>query len=258
GILPPINLILLMFNPEDSCTIALMKTSISRRALRICLLGTIAAGFYLHFVSALAAAGEIPVLEFKENQSQAPPHGWELETHHGAAALTTVREDIGTALKLHADESSFSIQKYIEVDLRSTPWLVWQWKVTAVPEQGDFTKTERDDQCAQLILAFSKSVWEMQKAVSYIWGSTAPVGTMGDTAAGKLLPLLNLKAVVVRSGKQDMDKWITESRNVFEDYKQLYGKEPERVVGVRIQINSQHTKTQAESIWGRASFKSTP
>jgi len=235
-----------------------MKTNIHRRALRVCLLGTIAVGFYLHFVSARAAADELRVLEFNEKHNQAPPHGWELETHHGAATLATVREEVGTALKLHSDKSSFSIQKYIDVDLKSTPWLVWEWKVTAVPEQGDFTKTERDDQAAQLILAFSKSFWEMQKTVSYIWGSTAPIGTMGDTAAGKLLPLIDLKAVVVRSGKQDMGKWITESRNVFEDYKQLYGKEPERVVGVRIQINSQHTKAKAESLWGPASFKSVP
>ncbi|MEP6889971.1 MAG: hypothetical protein ABI955_04660, partial [Nitrospirota bacterium] len=61
--------------------------------------------------------------------------------------------------------------------------------------QGDFTNAEQDDQAAQLILAFSKSFWEMRKTVSYIWGSTAPIGTMGDTAAGEFLPLLDLKAV---------------------------------------------------------------
>ena len=81
---------------------------------------------------------------------------------------------------------------------------------------------------------------------------------MGDMAAGELLLLIDVKAVVVRSGKRDIGKWITESRNVFEDYKKLYGKEPERVVGVRIQINSHHTKAQAKSLWGRASFKSIP
>jgi hypothetical protein len=81
---------------------------------------------------------------------------------------------------------------------------------------------------------------------------------MEDTAAGAFLPLIDLKAVVVRSGETDMDTWISESRNVFEDYKQLYGKEPENVVGIRIQINSQHTEAQAESLWGRVAFKSTP
>ncbi|NOT22871.1 MAG: DUF3047 domain-containing protein [Nitrospiraceae bacterium] len=196
------------------------------------------------------------MLEVEEQPDQATPRGWELTTHDGSAELTTTREEHGPALKLHADKSSFSIQKEIDVDLRLTPWLIWQWKVTALPKQGDFTRTEQDDQAAQLILAFSKSFWEMQKSISYVWGNTFPIGTMDDTAAGALLPLLDLKAVVVRSGEKDMGVWISESRNVFEDYKQLYGKEPDRVVGVRIQINSQHTKTQAESLWGRIAFRS--
>ena len=168
-----------MFKATRSCTIAFMKTSLHRRALRICLLGTITAGLCLHLVTAIAAADEIPVLEFEEKQNQTPPRGWKLDTHHGAAALATIYEDVGTVLKLHADESSFSIEKSIDVDLKSTPWLVWQWKVTVVPEQGDFTNTEKDDQAVQLILAFSKSFWEMRKTVSYIWGSAPPSARWG-------------------------------------------------------------------------------
>jgi len=221
-------------------------------------IGTIAVSLCLQFVSLHATPIEVPVLEVEGQSDQATPQGWELTTHDGTAELTTVREEIGPTLKLHADKSSFFIQKEINVDLRHTPWLVWQWKVTALPEQGDFTRTEQDDQPAQLILAFSKSFWEIRKSVSYIWGNTFPIGTMEDTAAGALLPLIDLKAVVVRSGETDMDTWISESRNVFEDYKQLYGKEPESVVGIRIQINSQHTKAQAESLWGRIAFRSNP
>ncbi|MEO8047104.1 MAG: hypothetical protein ABI684_07450 [Nitrospirota bacterium] len=58
-----------------------------------------------------STATEVPVLKIDEEQEQVPPRGWKLETHHGAAALTTVHEEVGTALKLHSDESSFSIQK---------------------------------------------------------------------------------------------------------------------------------------------------
>lgn len=235
-----------------------MNLSAHRCCLRICLFAAIAAGFCFPLVDPLAAAEEIPLLEVDERPDQAVPPGWELATHHGTAGLEKVREDVGPALKLHADKSSFSMQKEIDVDLTRTPWLVWQWKVTAVPKQGDFTNTEQDDQPAQLIIAFSKRFWELRKSVSYIWGNTFPIGTMGDTAAADLLPLVKMKAVVIRSGQTDMGRWITESRNVFEDYKQLYGKEPEKAVGIRIQINSQHTEAQAESLWCRISFRSTP
>ncbi|MBK5283347.1 MAG: DUF3047 domain-containing protein [Nitrospiraceae bacterium] len=243
---------------KHSCTIDHVKTTFQRRGLFISFIGTIIVSLCLHAVSLPAIAEDIPMLEVEEQPDQATPRGWELTTHDDTAELVTVHEEVGPALKLHADESSFSIQKEIDVNLRLTPWLVWQWKVTALPEQGDFTLTEQDDQAAQLILAFSKSFWEIRKSLSYIWGNTFPIGTINDTAAGALLPLLDMKAVVVRSGKNDMGTWISESRNVFEDYKQLYGKEPESVVGIRIQINSQHTKAYAESLWGRIAFTSNP
>jgi len=243
---------------KHSCTIDFVDRTLQKPHRLSSFFGAIVVGLCLHVVSLPAAADEIPVLEVEEQPDQATPRGWELTTHHGVVGLVTVREEVGQALKLHADESSFSIQKEINVDLKLTPWLVWQWKVTALPEQGDFTRTEQDDQAAQLILAFSKSFWEMRKSVSYIWGNTFPIGTMDDTAAGALLPLIDMKAIVVRSGRKEMGTWISESRNVFEDYKQLYGKEPESVVGVRIQINSQHTKAYAESLWGRVAFKSNP
>jgi hypothetical protein len=216
---------------KHSCTIAFVSTIFHQRGLLISFIGTIIVGLCLHLACRPAIAEDIPMLEVEEQPDQAALRGWELTTHDGTAELATVREEIGPALKLHADKSSFSIQKEIDVDLRVTPWLVWQWKVTALPKRGDFTRTERDDQAAQLIIAFSKSFWEIRKSLSYIWGNTFPIGTMDDTAAGALLPLLDMKAVVVRSGEQEMGIWISESRNVFEDYKQLYGKEPDRAVG---------------------------
>lgn len=235
-----------------------MKTFWGQLRLLGYFIGTIVAGLCLLFMSPLGAAEEILVLEVEGSPGEAPPSGWELTTHHGSAGLATVREDIGPALKFYADKSSFSIQKEIDVDLRQTPWLVWQWKVTALPEQGNFTNPNIDDQAAQIILGFSKRFWELRETISYIWGNTFPIGTMGNTAVGDLLPLLQMKAVVVRSGKHDVGKWIVESRNVFEDYKQLYGKDPGTVVGVRIQINSQHTGAQAESLWSWVAFMPNP
>jgi hypothetical protein len=69
------------------------------------------------------------------------------------------------------------------------------------------------------------------------------------------VPLMTVKVVVVRSGPAETGKWITESRNVYEDYKKLYGSEPPTVNGVRLQINSQHTKTSAESYFADVVFK---
>jgi hypothetical protein len=49
-----------------------------------------------------------------------------------------------------------------------------------------------------------------------------------------------------------------ESRNLGADYERAFGKAAPRVSGLRIQINSQHTGTVAESYFGEVAFRSTP
>ena len=48
-----------------------------------------------------------------------------------------------------------------------------------------------------------------------------------------------------------------ESRNVAADYERAYGRVAPRVKGLRLQINSQHTGTTAESYFGEVAFRST-
>jgi hypothetical protein len=71
------------------------------------------------------------------------------------------------------------------------------------------------------------------------------------------IPLVRIFAVVCQSGATDMNKWITESRNVAADYARAYGRIAPRVKGLRLQINSQHTGTTAESYFGEVAFRST-
>jgi hypothetical protein len=69
---------------------------------------------------------------------------------------------------------------------------------------------------------------------------------------------LHVFAVVCQSGAANANRWIPEIRNVAADYEHAYGKPAPRVKGLRLQINSQHTGTIAESYFGQVAFRSTP
>ena len=131
----------------------------------------------------------------------------------------------------------------------------WQWKVTELPKGGDFRKSATDDQAAQLYVVFFWGVFKKQ-AIAYIWDSTAPVGTTAKVSPP--IPFVTIHAVVVRSGDKKLGKWVTETRNVVEDYKKLFGSKVKEVQAIRIQINSQHTKSEAESYWRFVRFKAQP
>jgi len=175
------------------------------------------------------------------------PFGWQIKEKTGKSDFSIIKEEGISAVRLRSADTSFSLQKEVHIDVKLFPMLTWKWKVTKMPEGGDFRQSSTDDQAAQLFLAFSKT-----RAIVYIWDTTAPQGTTENAAAPFFM---SIKAVVVRSGKNGTGAWITETRNVYDDYHRLFGEEPTAVSGVRIQINSQHTGTSAESYFADVVFK---
>jgi hypothetical protein len=175
------------------------------------------------------------------------PAGWELKEKSGKADFAVVKDGDVSAVRFRSSNTSFSLQKEVTVDLKQFPVLAWKWKVAKLPVGGDFRKSKTDDQAAQLFVAFTRT-----KSIVYIWDTSAPQGLMEDTTP---VPFMHVKVVVVRSGPADLGKWISESRNVYEDYRKLYGSEPPPVSGMRLQINSQHTGTSAESYFADVAFQ---
>ena len=210
--------------------------------------GVILCGIWGHYTS--FAWGQSTVLVDFSTTRETVPQGWELSVNTGEPHLQLVQDDGKQALRMLSDQASFSLQKKVHIVLQPSPFLVWDWKVTQLPKGGDFRRTSTDDQAAQLIIAFSSS-----RFLSYIWDSTAPQGMIAAAHA----PLFKkLFAVVVESGTQKLGTWITARRNLIDDYKQAYGEEPEAIQGVRIQINSQHTKSRAESYWQSIAVTAKP
>ena len=201
------------------------------------------------FLSAPAwAEDRMVIADFSAGaDAQGVPPGWQLKEKSGKADLAVVKDEGTSAVRLRSAATSFSLQKEVRVDLKRFPVLTWKWKVTKLPEGGDFRKSDADDQAAQLFLAFSKT-----RAIVYIWDTSAPQGTMGNAAAPFFM---SIKAVVVRSGRTGTGAWISETRNVYDDYRRLFHEEPGEINGVRLQINSQYTGTAAESFFADVVFK---
>lgn len=177
------------------------------------------------------------------------PSDWMIKVHHGKPVLS-VCSDGPSCLHLKSDRSSFGLEHEVDVDPSELPWLSWRWKVVQLPEGGDFRRAASDDQAAQVLVAFDD-----KRVLTYIWDTTAPKGTMQSASN---IPLVRIFAVVCQSGASDVNRWVAENRNLAADYQHAYGKPAPRVKGVRLQINSQHTGTMAESYFGEVAFRSSP
>ncbi len=178
------------------------------------------------------------------------PADWQVKVNHGKPDISVCTDRSDACLHLKSVKSSFSLERGVDVDPLQMPYLTWHWKVAQLPAGGDFRRSATDDQAAQVLVAFDD-----RHIVSYVWDSNAPKGAEQRTT---FIPLIHVFAVVCQSGSADTNRWIAESRNVAADYERAYGKPAPHVKGLRLQINSQHTGTVAESYFGEVAFRSTP
>ena len=60
--------------------------------------------------------------------------------------------------------------------------------------------------------------------------------------------------VVLRSAADELGKWITERRNVVEDFRKIYGEAPDNFTALSLGIDSDDTRSSAESFIGPIVF----
>jgi hypothetical protein len=176
------------------------------------------------------------------------PADWSIKVNRGKPDVSVCNDSEGHCVRLKSVAASFSLERGLDVDPTQTPMLSWRWKVAQLPERGDFRRSATDDQAAQVLVAFSD-----RRVLSYIWDTNAPKGLAQSASS---IPLVHVFAVVCQSGAAEANRWIAERHNTAADYERAFGKPAPHVKGVRLQINSQHTGSVAESYFGEIAFNS--
>jgi len=167
--------------------------------------------------------------------------------------FTIVMDDGHKALNMRSANEGSTIAKDIKgkVNLKDTPLLEWSWKVTTLPKGADSCKKATDDQAAQVFVAWPRFPTLVRtQIIGYVWDTTAPVGTICKSEKTGTVTY-----VVVRSGPADLGKWFTERRNVVEDFKKIYGAEPDNPEALSVAIDSNDTNSTAESFMGAILFR---
>ncbi|MBN2539418.1 MAG: DUF3047 domain-containing protein, partial [Deltaproteobacteria bacterium] len=187
-----------------------------------------------------------------EKMDKGAPSGWELVDKKGVPNL--VLESIDNRYALHMksnSKSSFGIQKEMAVTIKEYPFLNWEWKVATLPVGADVRNADTDDQSIQVYVAFKPTGWPAKlntPVIGYIWGVECPK----DTVVTSQQPFLDkVRYVVLRNKEDALNTWCSEKRNLKDDYEKLFpdidGGQPRDIEGVTFYINSQNTKSEAES-----------
>jgi hypothetical protein len=177
-----------------------------------------------------------------------PQQPWSIRLREGKAGATVTSNGGREVLHLKCLNSSFAVERSLTVIPSEYPLVSWEWKAVKLPASGDLREKSRNDQAMQIMFVF-----EGNRVISYVWDSNAPEGTISDESIGWPFNL-RVKVLVVKSGHGGIDSWLTATRNIYEDYKALFHEEPLRLIGLRVQTNTQYTKDSAEGFVGKIAF----
>jgi hypothetical protein len=208
-----------------------------------------------------------------EPPNAALPSGWKPLTFKNIKSMTRyslVREDGITVVKAEADRSASGLVREITLDPKEYPWIEWRWKAVNLLQKGDVRSKQGDDYPARLYITFAyeprrlgvfeKLKYEAAKllygdypplaAINYIWGSRTPTGTVVSNAYTD-----HVRMIVVESGPARLNRWVSESRNLYEDYRRAFGEEPPPISGVAIMTDTDNTGESATAYYGDIVFK---
>ena len=205
-----------------------------------------------------ASAADAIVVEDWRGQAlghRGVPDGWQRQSWGRPAYDFTVEDDAGgrRALHLKSDGDNSTVTKQIgKVDVDAYPILEWRWRVLVLPAGADSRRAATDDQAAQLYVVFPRFPTAMRsRVIGYVWDSTAPVGTTVQSPSSRVV-----RYIVVRCGPAGLGEWITERRDVRDDYRRIYGEAPgEAIEAVSVGIDSNDTRSRAESYVGEIAFR---
>jgi hypothetical protein len=205
--------------------------------------------------TAWAAAASVVIEDWSAHAPGARgiPPGWKGQSWGRPAYDFTIAEDGGRRvlhLRSHNEGSTIARSIRGQVLLAATPVLQWQWKAVVLPTGGDSRRGATDDQAAQIFVGWPRSPEPVRsRLIGYVWDTMAPVGTIVKSEKTGTVTY-----VVVRSGPTALGQWLTERRNVADDYRRIFGEEPENPGTVAISIDSNDTRSVAESFLGPIRF----
>ncbi|MFA5157393.1 MAG: DUF3047 domain-containing protein [Candidatus Omnitrophota bacterium] len=174
--------------------------------------------------------------------------GWEEKIFKGKVIYSVISDRKDSYLNAYSNRSASGIIYWLKFNPRKEPMVGWKWKVTRFPETkepapaGEDSWLERDDYAARFYVIFPRFPFFRSQCLEYIWAKDLPLGTVLTNPTFR-----NLKIIVVESGEQNLGKWVSVERNIFEDFTKHFDSKPGPAGAIALMTDSENTGSTAEA-----------
>ncbi len=152
---------------------------------------------------------------------------WETKIFRGRVVYEVENDTLHALSKSSASAIFYKLKQRFRA--QDYPALSWKWKVARFPDQEKLKNRqgiERDDYAARVYVIFPSIFILCSKVLEYVWDESAPLESISSSPYSG-----NIKLIVAHSGNKEIGKWVSEERNILNDYRRAFGRDPSLRVG---------------------------
>ena len=185
--------------------------------------------------------------------------------------FSLVADDGKTVLRVESDNSAGSLGLPLTTSGGGANTLLeWRWKVSRVLDKADMSAKTGDDFAARVYVFFDVSMDSLSfadrtklrlarmiagpdvptAALCYVWDNTHRIGHT------QWSPYTNrARMIVLQSGTSNLEKWLTESRDIAADFRDAFGFDAPAVTGVAVGNDTDNTGEHVTTWYGDVSLR---
>jgi len=177
---------------------------------------------------------------------------WSEKSFSGHTRYTLV-EHTGTKVLMAESKSAASaLYKKMRIDLEITPYLNWDWLVTKHLGNINEQKQQGDDYPARVYVIINGGIffWKT-RALNYVWSSNQAKGTTWPNAYSD-----NARMLALQSGSANIGDWVSEKRNIRDDFQKLFGEDLRYIDGIAVMTDTDNSQGRAVTFYRHLFFSS--
>ena len=183
-----------------------------------------------------------------------------VSTHYSLVSLNN-----RSTLMANANSSASMLRKDLRIEPEQLSRLSFSWQVHKLIEGADMAHRDHDDAPVRVVLAFDgdRSLFSAQNAMlselshaltgrpmpyatlMYVWCNQRPVGSVIHNPRTD-----RIRKLVVASGPDQLNQWLTYERDVRADYEKVFGEAPGALIGIGVMTDSDNTRSHAQAWYG--------
>jgi hypothetical protein len=176
-----------------------------------------------------------------------------------------VEQDGVVVIQADSAEGGSGLSRNLHIDPHRYPIIEWRWRVPRESGRGGAAGPSSVSPPVRLSLAFDGDVAKldfddrtklrMAKALTanglpyasllYVWLNQKPVNTLYPSPHTE-----RVKYIVVESGEQHLDQWVSVRRNILEDYRRAFGEDPGDIVAVGVMTDFGDNNAPRRAFYG--------